>query len=52
MIFGNTLYFKAMRDYFALKKEIKKERFKFFNLNRKQKKLQLNRVINKIKSLD
>lgn len=52
MIFGNTLYFKAMRDYFALKKEIKKERFKFFNLNRKQKKLQLNRVINKIKSLN
>jgi GT2 family glycosyltransferase len=52
MIFGNTLYFKAMRDYFALKKEIKQERFKFSNLNRKQKKLQLNRVINKIKSLD
>ena len=52
MIFGNTLYFKAMQNYFALKKEISKERIKFFNLNNKQKKLHINRVINKIKSLD
>ncbi len=52
MISGEQLYFQALKSYFGLKKEIRKERFKFFNLNEKQKKLSLTEVINKIKSLD
>ncbi|MFM7636740.1 MAG: glycosyltransferase family 2 protein [Crocinitomicaceae bacterium] len=52
VISGDKLYFKALFSYFGLKKEIRKERIKFFNLNEKQKKLDLNQIINKIKSID
>lgn len=52
MINGDFVYFRAIKNYFGLKKEISKERLRFFELEDNRKKLNLNQVINKIKSLD
>lgn len=52
MINGDFFYFRAIKNYFGLKKEISKERLRFIELEDNRKKLNLNQVINKIKSLD
>jgi GT2 family glycosyltransferase len=52
MIKGDLVYIRAIKSYFGLKKEISKERLRFFELWDKRKKLNLNQVINKIKSID
>lgn len=52
MIIGDFVYVRAIKSYFGLKKEISKERLRFFELEDKRKKLNLNQAINKIKSLD
>lgn len=52
LIHLDLVYYKALKGYFRLKKEISKERLRFFEVCDNRKKLTLYEVIDKIKSLD